>query len=66
MHMHLLTKLVSFFKTQNSTSTHDAVPVPFTLPPEAQNEGQFAFTVKNINMSQKLKGTLSYIVKVSV
>jgi hypothetical protein len=41
------------------------VRVPFTLPAEAQNEGQFAFTVKNINMSQKLKGTVVYIVKVS-
>ena len=52
--------------TQNATSVHDAVSVPFTLPAEAQNEGQFAFSVKSISMSQKLKGTLSYIVKVCI
>jgi AP-3 complex subunit delta-1 len=39
------------------------VRVPFQLPPEAQNEGQFAFNVDAITMPQKLKGTLTYIVK---
>ncbi|RUS81512.1 hypothetical protein EGW08_010719 [Elysia chlorotica] len=43
--------------------SHDAIRVPFVLLPEAQNEGQFAFTVDNITMPQKLRGTLTYIVK---
>ena len=28
------------------------------------NEGQFAFTVENIVMAQKLRGTLTYVIKV--
>ncbi|XP_064626859.1 AP-3 complex subunit delta-1-like isoform X4 [Lineus longissimus] len=44
-------------------SVHDAVKVPFILLPTAQNEGQFAFSLEHINMPQKLKGTLTYIVK---
>jgi len=44
-------------------STHDPVKVPFILLPKCQNEGQFAFTVNSINMPQKMKGTLTYIVK---
>ncbi|XP_005107703.1 AP-3 complex subunit delta-1 isoform X2 [Aplysia californica] len=43
--------------------SQDAVKVPFVLLPEAQNEGQFAFTVDNITMPQKLRGTLTYILK---
>ncbi|CAL1543843.1 unnamed protein product [Lymnaea stagnalis] len=43
--------------------SHDAVKVPFVLLPEAQNEGQFAFTVDKITMPQKLRGTLTYIIK---
>lgn len=43
--------------------SQDAVKVPFTLPPSAQNEAQFAFTVENINTPQRLKGTLTYILK---
>ncbi|KAJ8305493.1 hypothetical protein KUTeg_016038 [Tegillarca granosa] len=44
-------------------SHHDAVKVPFILLPNSQNEGQFAFTTQSINMPQKLKGTLTYILK---
>ncbi|GFN96700.1 Ap-3 complex subunit delta-1 [Plakobranchus ocellatus] len=44
--------------------SHDAIRVPFILLPEAQNEGQFAFTVESISMPQKLRGTLTYIIKV--
>lgn len=44
--------------------THDAVKVPFVLLPEAQNEGQFAFMVDKIIMPQKMRGTLTYILKV--
>ncbi|BFY99699.1 hypothetical protein BsWGS_02740 [Bradybaena similaris] len=43
--------------------SHDAVKVPFLLLPEAQNEGQFAFMVDQITVPQKLRGTLTYILK---
>ena len=33
---------------------------------DSSNEGQFAFTVENIVMSQKLRGTLTYVIKVLV
>lgn len=49
---------------QIGCSHHDAVKVPFVLLPNSQNEGQFAFTTQSINMPQKLKGTLTYILKV--
>lgn len=42
---------------------HDPVKVPFILLPNSQNEGQFAFSVQSITMPQKLKGTLTYIMK---
>lgn len=45
------------------TSMHDAVQVPFVLLPESQNEGQFAFQVDSISMPQKMKGTVTYILK---
>ena len=48
------------------SSHHDAIRVPFVLLPGSQNEGQFAFSVQDINQAQKLRGTLTYIVKVSV
>ncbi|XP_050403527.1 AP-3 complex subunit delta-1 isoform X1 [Patella vulgata] len=44
-------------------SNQDAVKVPFNLLPDSQNEGQFAFSVESINMPQKLRGTLTYILK---
>uniref|UniRef100_UPI00358E5B4D AP-3 complex subunit delta-1 isoform X2 n=1 Tax=Myxine glutinosa TaxID=7769 RepID=UPI00358E5B4D len=40
-----------------------AVSVPFQLPPGVSNEAHFTFTVQSIVMPQKLKGTMSYIVK---
>lgn len=48
------------------SSHHDAIKVPFILLPSAQNEGQFAFNIQEIKVAQKLKGTLTYIVKVLV
>eukprot|EP00106_Octopus_bimaculoides_P017599 XP_014785041.1 PREDICTED: AP-3 complex subunit delta-1-like isoform X1 [Octopus bimaculoides] len=44
-------------------SDHDPVKVPFLLLPNSQNEGQFAFSIQNITMPQKMKGTLTYIIK---
>lgn len=43
---------------------NESVRVPFTLPPNTENEGQFAFHVNSIAMPQRLKGILTYIVKV--
>uniref|UniRef100_A0A8C4QNC0 AP-3 complex subunit delta-1 n=1 Tax=Eptatretus burgeri TaxID=7764 RepID=A0A8C4QNC0_EPTBU len=40
-----------------------AVSVPFQLPPGVSNEAHFTFTVQSIVIPQKLKGTMSYIVK---
>ncbi|RMX51650.1 hypothetical protein pdam_00021484 [Pocillopora damicornis] len=45
------------------SSSRDSVPVPFHLLPESSNEGQFAFTVESIVMVQKLRGTLTYVIK---
>ena len=45
-------------------SSHDPVQVPFLLPPQVTNEGQFAFTVDSISMPTRMKGTLTYMVKV--
>ncbi|XP_058941253.2 AP-3 complex subunit delta-1 isoform X1 [Pocillopora verrucosa] len=45
------------------SSSRDSVPVPFHLLPESSNEGQFAFTVESIVMVQKLRGTLTYMIK---
>lgn len=44
-------------------SSHDSVQVPFHLLPGSTNEGQFAFTVDSIVMLQKLRGTLTYVIK---
>eukprot|EP00118_Oscarella_pearsei_P003393 m.14139 g.14139 ORF g.14139 m.14139 type:complete len:1230 (+) comp25546_c0_seq1:46-3735(+) len=42
---------------------HDGIRVPFQLPPDIANEAQFAFTVDSIQMPQKLRGTLTYMIK---
>ncbi|XP_033636373.1 AP-3 complex subunit delta-1-like isoform X3 [Asterias rubens] len=44
-------------------SQHEGIQVPFQLPPSMTNEGQFAFTVESITMVQKLRGTLTYMLK---
>ncbi|XP_031566631.1 AP-3 complex subunit delta-1-like [Actinia tenebrosa] len=44
-------------------SSRDSIPVPFQLLPGSSNEGQFAFNVENITMPQKLRGTLTYMIK---
>ena len=51
---------------QPGSSSHDPVNVPFTLPPGAQNEGQFIFNIQDITMPQKLKGTLTYMLQVNM
>ncbi|XP_067938013.1 AP-3 complex subunit delta-1-like [Watersipora subatra] len=41
----------------------EAVKVPFDLMPLQRNEAQFIFTVKSLSMAQKVKGTVTYILK---
>ncbi|XP_033106774.1 AP-3 complex subunit delta-1-like isoform X2 [Anneissia japonica] len=48
---------------ESGASSHDGISVPFQLPAGATNEGQFAFTVQNVTMPQKLRGTLTYMIK---
>ncbi|XP_071954379.1 AP-3 complex subunit delta-1-like isoform X2 [Antedon mediterranea] len=48
---------------ESGASQHDGISVPFQLPAGATNEGQFAFTVQNVTMPQKLRGTLTYMIK---
>ncbi|XP_023228760.1 AP-3 complex subunit delta-1-like, partial [Centruroides sculpturatus] len=40
----------------------DGIKVPFQLPPGTMNEGQFIFNVDSIIMSQKLRGTFTYMI----
>jgi AP-3 complex subunit delta-1 len=53
----------TFSDLQMGHTNNDSVKVPFSLPPNAQNEGQFAFLVEEITAPQKLRGTLTYILK---
>ena len=39
---------------------------PSVLSAGCSNEGQFAFNVESIVMPQKLKGTLTYMIKVNI
>ncbi|OCU00564.1 AP-3 complex subunit delta-1 [Xenopus laevis] len=63
MELNVLDSLNTKMLRPEGASVHDAIPVPFQLPPGVSNEAQFVFTVQSIVMPQKLKGTLSYIVK---
>ncbi|XP_052256781.1 AP-3 complex subunit delta-1-like isoform X1 [Dreissena polymorpha] len=46
-------------------ASHDAVQVPFVLPAGLSNEGQFAFSVDSLVQPTKLRGTLTYMVKMA-
>ena len=48
---------------QMGTSSHEGIKVPFQLPPGQANECQFTFYVQSFLMPQKLRGTLTYMVK---
>uniref|UniRef100_A0A5F8GPL7 AP-3 complex subunit delta-1 n=1 Tax=Monodelphis domestica TaxID=13616 RepID=A0A5F8GPL7_MONDO len=63
MELNVLDSLNTKMARPEGASVHDGVPVPFQLPPGISNEAQFVFTVQSIIMAQKLKGTLSFIVK---
>ncbi|XP_063770865.1 AP-3 complex subunit delta-1 isoform X2 [Pseudophryne corroboree] len=63
MELNVLDSLNTKMRRPDGSSVHDGIPVPFQLPPGVSNEAQFVFTVQSIVMPQKLKGTLSFIVK---
>ncbi|XP_073910656.1 AP-3 complex subunit delta-1 isoform X1 [Castor canadensis] len=63
MELNVLDSLNTKMARPEGSSVHDGVPVPFQLPPGVSNEAQFVFTIQNIVMAQKLKGTLSFIAK---
>ncbi|CAM4681074.1 unnamed protein product [Lepidochelys olivacea] len=63
MELNVLDSLNAKMLRPEGSSVHDGIPVPFQLPPGISNEAQFVFTLQSIVMAQKLKGTLSFIVK---
>nr|XP_005993846.1 PREDICTED: AP-3 complex subunit delta-1 [Latimeria chalumnae] len=63
MEFNVLDSLNTKLIRPEGSSVHDGIAVPFQLPPEISNEARFVFTVQSIVMPQKLKGTLTFIVK---
>lgn len=63
MEFNVLDSLNTKLIRPEGASVHDGIAVPFQLPPGISNEARFIFTVHSIVMPQKLKGTLTYIVK---
>ncbi|KAM3876027.1 AP-3 complex subunit delta-1 isoform 2-T2 [Diretmus argenteus] len=63
MEFNVLDSLNSKLQRPDGAGPHDGLTVPFQLPPGVSNEARFVFTVQSIVMPQKLKGTLTFIVK---
>uniref|UniRef100_A0A8C4DIA2 AP-3 complex subunit delta-1 n=1 Tax=Dicentrarchus labrax TaxID=13489 RepID=A0A8C4DIA2_DICLA len=63
MEFNVLDSLNSKLQRPEGSGPHDGLTVPFQLPPGVSNEARFVFTVQSIVMPQKLKGTLTFIVK---
>ncbi|XP_067824413.1 AP-3 complex subunit delta-1 isoform X2 [Heptranchias perlo] len=63
MEFNVLDSLNTKLVRPEGSSIHDGISVPFQLPPEVSNEARFVFIVESIVMPQKLKGTLTFIVK---
>uniref|UniRef100_A0A4W5QNV7 AP-3 complex subunit delta-1 n=1 Tax=Hucho hucho TaxID=62062 RepID=A0A4W5QNV7_9TELE len=63
MEFNVLDSLNSKLQRHDGAGPHDGLTVPFQLPPGISNEARFIFSVQNIVMPQKLKGTLTFIVK---
>ncbi|XP_058494114.1 AP-3 complex subunit delta-1 isoform X1 [Solea solea] len=63
MEFNVLDSLNSKLQRPEGSGPHDSLTVPFQLPPGVSNEARFVFTVQSIVMPQKLKGTLTFIVK---
>lgn len=47
-------------------SPQEGIHLPFQLPEGTANEGQFAFSVDSVSMAQRLRGTLTYMLMVSL
>lgn len=63
MEFNVLDSLNSKLQRPEGSGPHDGLVVPFQLPPGVSNEARYVFTVQSIVMPQKLKGTLTFIVK---
>ncbi|KAF3834837.1 hypothetical protein F7725_027395 [Dissostichus mawsoni] len=64
MEFNVLDSLNSKLQRPEGSGAHDGLTVPFQLPPgQVSNEARFVFTMQSIVMPQKLKGTLTFIVK---
>ncbi|XP_061739195.1 AP-3 complex subunit delta-1 isoform X2 [Nerophis ophidion] len=63
MEFNVLDSLNSKLQRPEGAGPHDGLSVPFQLPPGVSNEARFVFSVQSIVMPQKLKGTLTFIVK---
>ncbi|XP_024910067.1 AP-3 complex subunit delta-1 isoform X4 [Cynoglossus semilaevis] len=63
MEFNVLDSLNSKLQRPEGSGPHDSLAVPFQLPPGVSNEARYVFTVQSIVMPQKLKGTLTFIVK---
>uniref|UniRef100_A0AAV2L070 AP-3 complex subunit delta-1 n=1 Tax=Knipowitschia caucasica TaxID=637954 RepID=A0AAV2L070_KNICA len=63
MEFNVLDSLNSKLQRPEGSGPHDGLVVPFQLPPGISNEARFVFTVQSIVMPQKLKGTLTFIIK---
>uniref|UniRef100_A0A4W5MUG7 AP-3 complex subunit delta n=1 Tax=Hucho hucho TaxID=62062 RepID=A0A4W5MUG7_9TELE len=65
MEFNVMDSLNSKLQRPEGAGPHDSLTVPFQLPPGISNEARFIFSMQSIVMPQKLKGTLTFIVKVS-
>ncbi|KAM9529336.1 AP-3 complex subunit delta-1-like isoform 3-T3 [Salvelinus alpinus] len=63
MEFNVMDSLNSKLQRPEGAGPHDSLTVPFQLPPGISNEARFIFSVQSIVMPQKLKGTLTFIVK---
>ncbi|XP_026091857.1 AP-3 complex subunit delta-1-like isoform X3 [Carassius auratus] len=63
MEFNVMDSLNSKLQRPEGAGPHDSLTVPFQLPPGVSNEARFVFSVQSIVMPQKLKGTLTFIVK---
>nr|XP_023653719.1 AP-3 complex subunit delta-1-like isoform X2 [Paramormyrops kingsleyae] len=63
MEFNVLDSLNAKLQRPEGAGPHDSLSVPFQLPPGVSNEARFVFSVQSIVMPQKLKGTLTFIVK---
>uniref|UniRef100_A0A8C8CCK7 AP-3 complex subunit delta-1 n=1 Tax=Oncorhynchus tshawytscha TaxID=74940 RepID=A0A8C8CCK7_ONCTS len=63
MEFNVMDSLNSKLQRPEGAGPHDSLTVPFHLPPGISSEARFIFSVQSIVMPQKLKGTLTFIVK---